>query len=244
MNVSRFLIQQMVEDKCLRELAVLIKLKSIYGSGCVHNYTPTKLAKSSHLSRNSIKKYVDFYLSLGYARMEGDNLIFTNFEKVYKSYKHAVTNIDTALPIKKIMNLFARDILVDKLNKFNHKRTIKVDLNPKTKKGALKAYKKAVKAFNKLKSGQKKLPSATANYSVSIKTIAKHFNCSVGKAQGIVDSLCNDNLLIKTKRYLKNRLGSAESISRKFESHLKRVTPGAWVDNGFMFQNLPNSYSF
>lgn len=234
----------MVEDKCLRELAVLIKLKSIYGSGCVHNYTPTKLAKSSHLSRNSIKKYVDFYLSLGYARMEGKHLIFTNFKKVYKSYKYSTIDIDSELPIKKIMNLFARDILADKLNKFNHKKIIKVDLNPKTRKGALKAYKKAVKAFNKLKPSQQKLPSATANYSVSIKKIAEHFNCSVGKAQGIVDSLCEDNLLIKTKKYLKNRLNSTESVSRKFETHLKRVTPGAWVDNGFMFRNLPNSYSF
>jgi hypothetical protein len=225
MNVSYFLIKQMMEDKCIRELAILIKLKSIYVSGCVHNYSPYKLSKDCDFSSNTVKKYVNFYLELGYARMDGDNLVFNKFTKIEDKYKHARVNINPELPIKKI--------------------SVKEDSTNPMGKGALKKLKKAKKVIRNLESANTSLPNASANYTVSIKKIAEHFNCSVGKAQGIVNSLCEDNLLKRTKNY---RIIHQRSRSNKLHNQqIKGIlenTQASFYSGGNIFQRKTNSYVF
>lgn len=234
-----------MEDKCIRELAVLIKLKSIYVSGCVHNYSPYKLAKESDLSRNTIKKYVNFYLELGYARMDGNNLIFTKFTKIEDKYKHARVNINPELQLKKISDLLHREILCDKYRKFNYKKKVKEDSTNPMGKGALIKLKKAKKAIKNLDNTNASLPNASANYTVSIKKISEHFNCSVGKAQSIVNSLCEDGLLKRTRNY---RIIHLRSRSNKLHTqHIKGIlenTQASFYSGGSIFQRKTNSYVF
>ena len=76
MNINQLLIKDLIEMNKQRYLAVFIKFKSIYSSGCVHNYNPSKFSSVTKLSRNSVKKYVDYFIYNGWARMDGNNLIF------------------------------------------------------------------------------------------------------------------------------------------------------------------------
>lgn len=230
-------------DKCIRELAVLIKLKSIYSSGCVHNYSPYKLSKSCDLSRNTIKKYVDFYLSLGYARMEGDSLVFTDFKKIDKSYKHGFLKIDVTLPLKKIQLLLYRERIQNNSSEFNYLKKVQKDSTDPKGPNALSNHKKALKALIKLNRKVCNLPSAEENYSVSIKTLAKQFKCSVGKAQGIVNSLCEVNLLKRITNYEKGSwLSYKEMKDKSFIKKLSIHNAGCWISNGIMFKRLPNIY--
>jgi hypothetical protein len=245
MNISYFLIKQMNEDKCIRELAVLIKLKSIYVSGCVHNYSPYKLSKDCDLSRNTIKKYVNFYLELGYARMEGNNLIFTNFIKIESKYKHATISVSPKLPIKKITDLLYREVLCDKYRKFNYIKKVKEDsINPMGKNALIK-LKRAKKAIRSLSSPNASLPNASANYTVSIKKIAQHFKCSVGKAQGIVNSLCEDNLLKRTTNYrVIRRQSRGNTLHSQCIKGVLENTKASFYSGGTIFQRKTNSYVF
>ncbi|WP_298845709.1 hypothetical protein [uncultured Clostridium sp.] len=243
MNISYFLIKQMIEDKCIRELAVLIKLKSIYSSGCVHDYSPYKLSKSCDLSRNTVKKYVDFYLSLGYARMEGTSLVFADFKKIDKSYKYGFLKIDTALSLKKIQLLLFRQKIENNQSEFNYLKTVRQDSTDPKGPNALRNHKKAIKALMKLNRKVTNLPSAEKNYSVSIKTLAKQFKCSVGKAQGIVNSLCEDGLLKRITNYSKGSwLSYRERKDKSFTKNLSINNAGCWISNGIMFKRLPNIY--
>lgn len=245
MNISYFLIKQMIEDKNIRELAFLIKLKSLYVSGCVHNYSPFKLSKDSGISRNSVKKYVDFYLKNGYARIECDNLIFTKFTKIEGKYKHGTIFISAELSIKKIIALLHKEILCDKVRKFTYlQRTKKDSINPMGK-GTLNKLKKAKKSLRNLGTDASKLPNALAKYTVSIKTIAKHLNCSVGKAQGIINTLCEGNLI---KRITNYTILAQDSFSKKMNKNFKREllsnNQGSWSTGSMIFKRKTNSYVF
>lgn len=243
MNISYFLIQQMIEDKNIRELCVLIKLKSIYVSGCVHNYSPFKLSKSCSMSRNTVKKYVNFYLNNGYARMEGKNLVFTKLSKIESKYEHACAKIDVTLSIKKIQALLHREIILDKVRKFNYLKQVKKD-STNSKERTYEEFKRGVKSLKKLSpKNANNLPNALDNYSVSIKTLSKQFKCSVGKTQGIINSLCEDNLL---KRITNYRIMHQESKSNKMNRHFIKerlsMTKGSWYNGNMMFQRLTNKY--
>jgi len=243
MNISYFLIKQMMEDKCIRELAVLIKLKSIYGSGCVHNYSPYKLSKSCDLSRNTVKKYIDFYLMLGYARMEGKDLVFVDFKKIDKSYKHGFLKIDPKLTVKKICLLLYRQKIKNNSNEFDYLQKVHIDSTDPSGANALNDLKKAKKALIKLNRNASNLPSAEENYSVSIKSLAKQFKCSVGKAQGIVNSLCEENLLKRIRNYKRGSwLGYREKTNPNFSTSFSKYNSGAWISNGIMFKRLANTY--
>ena len=233
MNVSYYLIQEFVKFKRLRYLTVLIKLKSIYSSGCVHNYTPFKLAKSCHLSRNSVKKYVQWFLDNGFARMEGNDLVFNKFKNIHKKYSRGLLKLDTSLSVKKIEVLFNKEIMLDKVRKFRYKQQISKDLKSRERYSA-------AKRFARLK-GERILPSADANYSVSIKKLSKHFNCSVGKAQRIVNLLCEENVMRRIQTFIPvQRKNKCDYQNRNLLSAIS----GSWVSGGQVFQRKKNVYIF
>lgn len=222
-----------MKRKALRYLTVLVKLKSIYSSGCVHNYSPSKLAKSSHLSRNSVKKYIQWYLDNNYARMEGNDLVFNKFRNVNKKYSRCVMKLDPSLSVKKIEDFFNKEIMLDKVRKFRYKQQISKDLNSREKYSA-------AKKFTRLK-GKRILPSADANYSVSIKKLSKHFNCSVGKAQRIVNSLCEENLMRRVQTFIPLQRVDKCNYQNKL---LLLNKQGSWFSNGQVFQRKKNIYIF
>lgn len=244
MNISYFLIKQMIEDKTIRHLCVLIKLKSVYVSGAVHDYSPYKLSKSCDISRNSVKKYVDWAILNGYARIDGGDLKFTKFTKIESKYKWATIMVDPTLPIKKMSDLLHREILCDGDRKFRYLISKKEDsINPMGK-DALHKLKKAKKALRNLKDVEL-LPNASEKYTVSIKLIAKKFKCSVGKAQGIVNSLCEDNLLKRITNYcIIKQDTKSNRMHKNYAKEYVRRNKGTWYTGGLIIMRKTNSYVF
>jgi hypothetical protein len=190
MNINQLLIKDLVEINKQRYLAVFIKFKSIYSSGCVHNYSPNKFSLATKLSRNSVKKYVDYFLSNGWCRIEGKNLIFNKFRSFDENKKRLMCVISAKKSIKEIEILLYREVLRLKQSQFNFLKRVKCDL---TNPIGIKVYKKALKIGKKYNLNTENLPGAQEKYKVSIKKIAESFNCSVGKAMGIIDKLCEKN---------------------------------------------------
>lgn len=195
MNINQLLIRDLIEINKQRYLAVFIKFKSIYSSGCVHNYSPYKFSSVTKLSRNSVKKYIDYFLSNGWCRMEGHNLIFNKFRKFDENRKRLMCVVSPKKSIKEIELLLYREVLRLKQSQFDFLKRVKCDLTNPT---GIDVYKKALKIKKKYTLNSEKLPGAQEKYKVSIKRIAKSFNCSVGKAMGIIDKLCEKN---KIKRF-------------------------------------------
>jgi hypothetical protein len=53
-----------------------LKLKSIYKSGCVIKYSPFLFSKATGISRNTVKKYMDIFISEGWVTRSGNNVTF------------------------------------------------------------------------------------------------------------------------------------------------------------------------
>jgi predicted transcriptional regulator len=233
----------MIDDKRLRELAFLVKLKSLFVSGCIHNYSATRLANISGLSRNTVKKYINFFLDKGYAIIDDNHLFFVKMSKVEKKYGIRAIKVDTSLSVKQLINLFNKEIINNQVRRFNYLKKVKEDSTNPMGQDALKKLKKAKKALRKISRSVDKLPNASDTYSVSIKKLSKHFNCSVGKAQGIVNSLCEENLI---KRITNYRIVHIQTRSRKLNKHFIKETvdslQGSWVSGGWIFKRKCNSY--
>jgi hypothetical protein len=190
MNINQLLIRDLIEMNKQRYLAVFIKFKSIYSSGCVHNYNPSKFSSVTKLSRNSVKKYIDYFLENKWCRMEGNNLIFNKFRTFDENKKRLMCVISFKKSIKEIEILLYREVLRLKQSQFNFLKRVKRDLQNPT---GIDVYKKALKLKRKYTLNSENLPGAQEKYKVSIKKIAESFNCSVGKAMGIIDRLCERN---------------------------------------------------
>lgn len=136
--------------------------------------------------------------------------------------------------------------MCDKARKFNYLKSVKEDsTNPMGADALNKLHraKEALKDLNLMDAAS--LPNASANYSVSIKGIAKQLNCSVGKAQGIVNSLCEDKLL---KRITNCIIIASKSRSRHLHKHnikgMLESKQNRWYSGGIVFQRKMNSYVF
>lgn len=172
--------------------------------------------------------------------MEGNDLIFNKFSNIDKKFKHALLKVDVSLPIKKIELQFNRQILLDQYNRFQWLKRVNID---STSPNNVRDYKSSLKKLKKL-NPNRNLPSATDTYSTSIKTISKHLNCSTGKAQGIINSLCEENLIKRIANYRKGKALRIKERTESFKNSFKKVNPECWINNGFMFHRLSNIYVF
>lgn len=240
MNVSFFLIKDMIEAKKLRYFVILLKMKSIYSSGCIHNYSPYKLSKTFNLSRNSIKKYVDWCLDNGFARMEENNLIFNPFRKINPDFNFSKIKININLPIKNIEALLYKELLQSNKNRFDYCKKVENDSIKPKGPTALKDLKKAKKALIKMGKSEEQLPSADAEYSVSIIKLSKDFNCSVGKAFNIVSSMCEYNCIVKKKNWLL----IANNVNKGYAKELILRFKNIFYADGKLFKMMPNIYIF
>lgn len=237
MNINQLLIKDLVELNKARYLAVFIKFKGIYGSGCVHNYTPTKFSSVTKLSRNSVKKYIDYFLTNEWARMEGKHLIFNKFRSFDSNKKRSMCEVSFKKTFKEIELLLYREVLRLKQSQFNFLKQVKCNLKNPT---GIKALKQAKKLEKKYALDSEKLPGVRDKYKVSMKKIAKHFKCSVGKACGIIDKLCEQN---KIKRFRQMEIvcfGMTKAINQQAINTHK----GAYFSRNQVVYRYTNKYYF
>lgn len=237
MNINQLLIKDLIEVNKQRYLAVFIKFKGIYGSGCVHNYSPYKFSSVTKLSRNSVKKYVDYFITNGWARMEGTNLIFNKFRSFDTNKKRVLCEVSYKKSIKEIELLLYREVLRLKQSQFNFLKRVKCDLKNPIGVNVLKQAKKFEKRYTL---NSDKLPGARDKYKVSMKVIAKHFKCSVGKVSGIIDKLCEKNQIKRFRQLEIVCFGMTKAITQQaINSH-----KGAYFSRNQVVYRYTNKYCF
>lgn len=224
MNINQLLIKELIEINKVRHLAVFISFKCIYGSGCVHNYSPSKFSHVTKLSRNSVKKYIDYFLENGWCRMEGNNLIFNKFKSIDGNKLNLKVKINAKKTIKEIELLLYRELLRLKESQFNFNKQLLRDLKNPT---GLAQLKKARAYCRKKGVNSEKLPSAPGMFKLSMIKIAKMFNCSVGKASGIIDELCLKKMIQKFRQmeilcFGQNKVGNMVMLSEVKGSYFSR----------------------
>lgn len=237
MNINQLLIKDLIEINKLRYFAVFIKFKGIYGSGCVHNYSPYKFSYIAKLSRNSVKKYIDYFIDNGWCRMEGKNLIFNKFKSIDGNKLNLKVKINAKKTIKEIELLLYRELLRLKESQFNFNKKIYRDLKNPT---GLAQLKKA-KAYCKKKGvNSEKLPSAPGMFKLSMIKIAKMFNCSVGKASGIIDELCMKKMIQKFRQMEVLCFGQTKVANMVMLSEVK----GSYFSRNQVVLRYANRYKF
>ena len=237
MKLNQLLIKDLIEMNKQRYLAVFIKFKGIYSSGCVHNYSPTKFSSVAKLSRNSVKKYVDYFISNGWARMNGPHLIFNKFRIFDSNRKRIECEVTYKKTIKEIELLLYREVLRLKQSQFNFLKRVKRDLKNPTGLSALKQAKRLEKKYTL---NSEKLPGARDKYKVSMKRMAKHFKCSVGKVSGIIDKLCEKNKIKRFRQLEVVCFGMPKAINQQaINSH-----KGAYFSRNQVVYRYTNKYTF
>lgn len=176
MNTSVNLIKLFIDSNILRQYAVYLQLKHLHSNGCLYKYNVNKLSQKSGLSRNSIKKYVDFFLVNDWCKMHGKNLVFISLTNLRLKYgvrlKHSI-KIEGG-PVKTILTNLRYELLKQKNRQFNYLKGVSNDLNNPSGKNALRDHKKAIKLSHKYN-----LPVKGASaLKISLKSIGNILNLS------------------------------------------------------------------
>ncbi len=185
MKTNIRLIQLFTNNDILRQYAVWLKLKRVHSNGRVYDYTTYKFSKQSGMSRNSIKKYIQFFIDNGWAKIEGKDLQFVSHDKLKKVYgiklKHNIKIKNQN--ITKIVNSLRYELLKLKQSQFKYLKQIRKDQFNPLRKGALARHKKA-----------DKFPRLTGEFSKYLKVSLKKLALLINKSASTV------SLLIKTKK--------------------------------------------
>lgn len=220
MKTSIKIIELFTSSGILREYAVFLQLKHLYSNGCIYKYNINKLSQKSGLSRNSIKKYVAFFVSNGWVTMHGDNLCFISLESFRLKYK---IKLKHAIKIKngntsKVLNGLRYELLKQKTIQFNFLKNISNDLNNPSGKNALQKYKHAKKYANRT---GKKLCISESAIKISLKTIGTILNLSPASSFNLIK--------------LKQTEGSATIIRTKFIKSIAECSGKMtkYVDRGY-----------
>ena len=75
-DINSILVEEMIKEDHLTQLAVFIKLKSLFSNGCVYNHSYKRLSVVSGISINTLKKCINFFKEKGWCRVHGKNLVF------------------------------------------------------------------------------------------------------------------------------------------------------------------------
>ncbi len=183
---------KVLSDKgLLRHLAVFITIKYKYRNGCIYKYTQESLSQKTGISRSAIRKYVKFFLDNGWCELhKGEkspniSLVFKGLGKFDKEPKRVLADIESN-GIKNLIQQFQLLILKHKQAQFNRVKELSAEINTATN---IKCYKSAKKMAKKYNYNVDKLPPRNAKLKMSVKSIAKWLNCSVGKAVKVLYDL-------------------------------------------------------
>lgn len=187
MNTSIKLIKLFSDSNILRQYAVFLQLKHIHVNSCIYKYNVHRLAQKSGMSRNSINKYVKFFLDNGWCRMHGKNIVFISLKELRQKYsvklKHTI-NISRGKTQKVLSNL-RYELLKQKTNQFNFLKDISNDLHNPKGKFALEKHKRALKYQRKT---GKSLLIDEVELKISLKRLGKVINLSPASAFNLIKS--------------------------------------------------------
>lgn len=210
----------------IRNYAVFLKLKHLHVNSRVYDYSPYKLSKQSGLSRNSIRKYMEFFLDNGWVKNEGNDIIFISTDKLKKLYDIKLRHdlkIKKELSITALVNTLRYEILKHKQKQFNYiKSTVNNLINP-TGRNALTKHKRA----------KKMLPDYKGEVLQNLKISVRKLSFLINKSSSTVSRL------IKSK-------GATVIRGKTTLSKFKNVNlpNGFYWNSGFVVKVECNSYCF
>ena len=144
-NINTFLIEQMHDEGYLREVAVWMRLKNLYISGSIHNYSYRTLSVKSGISINVLKECLPFFKLKGWVREEYGHLIFNPMYSLDGFRKKAllIIKIKVHESYKDILKKLKLLLLKIVHNRFEHIKKVIHDCKNSRSLKVLKAAKKA-----------------------------------------------------------------------------------------------------
>lgn len=187
-------------DSRSKDFAVFLSLKRLVArkSSCIYNYSPEKLALLMNVSPNTARSFVSRFIRYGWCRKHRGrygrfkNLVFNSHIKSSQVIPNSlIINFRIVGGVSEIHDALHLTLLKVKQSQFNKIKQSAQDIISPTNLGA---YKSAQRLLKKKKYGQ--LPDKNAKLQLSIKTIAKMFGCSVGKASQIISRFRKEGKII------------------------------------------------
>lgn len=218
MKANIKLIQLFTDNDLTRQYAVFLQLKQLHAHSTFYNYSPNSLQCKAGISRNTIKKYIDFYIRNGWAYMHGKNLTLIAHNKLKRLYNITLKNDIkiNAGAVNQIIASFRQEILKHKYDQFIHLRNKSSDLlNPSN----LAIYKRAVKWFRKTNCK----PFVDVNqeyYKVSNNKLSQYINKSSATLSRLIKSLEADKKVKVIRQSLQSFVLSPKDQDGQICKHL------------------------
>jgi len=214
------IIRHCSDRNILRQYAVWLQMKQVFKHSCFYNGNISHIIKTTGLSRNTVKKYINFYIENGWAREHGNNITLISQHKLKKLLKITlmrninISHLDHSSTSKTI-TLLNYLLFKFKHDQFQYLREMSSDLiNPNGSK-ALQRHKAAVRFFKESNS-KPILDESDDTYNPSVFTIARTINKSIASASRLTKNLA-DLKLITVKE--NKKVVSPERKSRSRFNH-------------------------
>jgi predicted transcriptional regulator len=171
------IILQSKDHTLLRRYAVWLKLKYIYVRGRIYNYSLSKISALLGISRQAVKKYIDFFVNNGWCFQSGKHLCFISHDK-FKEYYNIETkfgvNVNKDLSVKEIVSELRYSTLKVKQSQFNYIKNIENNLANPINNSLYKAAKRKAKKLSI------KISDEVSNIQQNIKLSYKRLSDLVG----------------------------------------------------------------
>jgi transposase len=241
MTANGLLLEELHNDGKTSHLAHFIYLKSMFSNSRFYNYSQDRLAEKSKLSKSTIRKYVNFFLKNGWCKIAHKHLVFNKLEDLAaEKYRIRLKVIIRGTTVKSIKQSIIVHLLKLKTKRSEWFLNLRLDQLLCQKNPATRIMDK----YPDLGLADVNIGETGTNgkNKVSYRKVAKWLNCGLGTAYNTVNSLCDANLMFKTKHgYRVLKWGS-----KKYEIAKKEGSTGKMFmsKRGFVIEIRCNSYDF
>jgi predicted transcriptional regulator len=208
MRINNDIIKAILQAKdhtLLRRYAVWLKLKYTYVRGKIYNFSLSKISSLLGISRQAVKKYINFFLDNNWCRQVGNHLYFISNEEFKQFYniesKYAIC-VNKDLSVKEIVQELRYSALKIKQAQFNFAKGILDNLaNPINNKVYQSAKRKSKKLRIKISDAVSDIQD---NLKLSYKALSNLVGASKSTAKRLVDTKVQEGCasVYKGKRML------------------------------------------
>lgn len=230
--------EEMAELGKIKSFALFLILKGRTKRGIFYNWSIKSLSRDTGFSVHLLNKNIKLFIELGWVAKSGKHLVFRAMRRFddNKQKQFSKIQITKSSKIKDVVTAIRFDIMKNKHSRYEYLRQVARDYKEPTNQ---KSHKRALRIAKII--GVDKLPNENANYTVSMKTLAKMFGCSSATAY-------KETLAF-------NGLGGFNCMAQKslYHSHctkpvvirsiLDSVKGSYWL-NGVVYIKQCNQYSF
>lgn len=168
----------------LKAFSAFLIMKSCFSNSCIYNYTQKGLAAKCGLTIGKVRKYVPFFIKMGWCRKHGKNLVFNKVKACHSVHKGLYIPFEVKRDIKAVFNDLTLLIFRHKQHGFERIRQIGRDIdNSQISEGERRRLNRVLDGLG-LKTNN--VPRGNDKMKLSIKSIADGIGVSVGSAHSLV----------------------------------------------------------